>query len=133
MKIATTLVVTGLLLITASAVSAATNDSAQAPTATAPAQSGQTLLVGDSLVSNLSGNCGADANQQIAAGTAEPTPQGPLQFCGSCSTGGCAGRERGSICYLGGPVTWGHCNIYSGGYLCSTGSWECQCGYGPLP
>ena len=55
------------------------------------------------------------------------------QSCGSCSSSGCRGAIRGQQCYLGSGQGWGNCNIYSGGYRCSTGGWECQCGSGPLP
>ena len=54
--------------------------------------------------------------------------------CGACSTPNCNGALRGQMCWLGGiQGGWGHCNIYSGGYRCDTGGWECQCGVGPLP
>lgn len=133
MKIVMTLVVAGLLVVTASAVSAATNDTAQAPTATASAQAvptAPTLLVGESLVSNLTGGCGAD--HQLGAGTPEPT-ETAAGFCGACSLHNCAGLQRGTSCTN--PMTGlkGFCNIYSGGFKCSTGGWECECGSGPLP
>lgn len=51
--------------------------------------------------------------------------------CGSCSSSNCRGALRGQSCWTGSG--WGNCNIYSGGYRCSTGGWECQCGTGPLP
>lgn len=53
--------------------------------------------------------------------------------CGSCSSSNCVGAPRGQICHLGSGMGWGNCNIYSGGYRCSTGGWECSCGTGPLP
>ena len=61
----------------------------------------------------------------------DPIPTG-TQYCGACSTGGCAGAERGQICWLG-SGRWGHCNIFSGGYMCTEGGWECQCEGGVLP
>jgi len=123
------------LLVTASAVSAAGSSSSQSPAAAvaAPSQTVQTMLIGDSLLTNLTGNCGADAVQPNTVGTPDATPMAFQQTCGACSTSNCQGALRGQICYLGGSQVWGNCNIYSGGYRCSTGGWECQCGTGPLP
>ena len=58
-------------------------------------------------------------------------PAAGFNSCGSCSSSNCNGALRGQPCWTGSG--WGHCNIYSGGYRCSTGGWECQCGTGPLP
>jgi hypothetical protein len=54
------------------------------------------------------------------------------QFCGSCSEAICRGAIRGSSCRISTGV-WGHCNIFSGGFRCATGGWDCQCRTGDLP
>ena len=51
--------------------------------------------------------------------------------CGSCSSSNCRGAYRGQPCWTGSG--WGNCNIYSGGFICSSGGWECSCASGPLP
>jgi hypothetical protein len=72
----------------------------------------------------------------------EPTDNGLFQnewiqptaapnSCGSCSSSNCKGAIRGQACWTGSG--WGYCNIYSGGFRCPTGGWECDCGVGPLP
>ena len=54
------------------------------------------------------------------------------QYCGACSEPICQGAARGQGCGWdsGGQK---HCNIFSGGFMCPTGWWECQCRSGPLP
>lgn len=58
-------------------------------------------------------------------------PTSSFNSCGACSSSNCKGAIRGQACWTGSG--WGNCNIYSGGYRCSTGGWECDCGVGPLP
>ncbi len=53
--------------------------------------------------------------------------------CGGCSDSQCVGVPRGQRCWLSGYGWTAHCNIFSGGYMCSTGGWECQCAPGDLP
>lgn len=125
MKIAATLMVAGLLLAAAPAVAAAEAD---APVIVAPQS--QDLL------------------SQLLGGEAPITPAGPCdpatlvdgqeptlaatQFCGSCSEEICRGAIRGSSCRISTGI-WGHCNIFSGGFRCADGRWDCQCRTGDLP
>lgn len=67
------------------------------------------------------------------AAFAKPTAAFSMQ-CGGCSSGGCAGGFIGQMCWTGGiNGQWGNCNLYTGGYMCSDGNWECSCGAGPIP
>lgn len=134
MKTSTTLIVTALLLALASVAGAdvpapapaeaplAALDPAPIPSAvTAPAPAGE---------------CGRASISSPFLTVAWEKPADGLapNSCGACSTPNCNGALRGQMCWLGGiQGGWGHCNIYSGGYRCETGGWECQCGVGPLP
>ncbi|MCB1057120.1 MAG: hypothetical protein KDD11_16580 [Acidobacteria bacterium] len=133
MKHLARLLVAGLFFATVSMAGAATPESSPAVAPPAPAAPAADSLEATPLVS-VASSCQADGQSLIATGTPDAAPlAGPGQTCGSCSTGGCAGATRGRACYLGSGYGWGNCNIYSGGYLCPTGGWECQCGQGPLP
>lgn len=129
MKLTTTLLIAGLFLVTATAATAGEAEATQAALAVeAPSATLQPFGV-DAVVAP-GANCGDAPDALTSVDGQEPIPT--VGTCGSCSTDGCAGAPRGQICALpwGG---WGNCNIYSGGYRCSTGGWECQCGSGGLP
>jgi hypothetical protein len=68
----------------------------------------------------------------IAGLTPAPSPLGPYNTCGSCSTAVCRGATTGQLCgYSGGQP--GRCDS-PWGNNCSDGiTWQCQCWYGPLP
>ena len=133
MKLLKTLLCACFLLITASVVGAAelslptvdeTVPASEAPAVEAPAADA---------VAPVKEDCNAEADPFQNAewmGTSLETGLAP-QSCGSCSSANCNGAIRGQMCWTGSG--WGNCNIYSGGYRCSTGGWECQCGTGPLP
>ncbi|MGD2116566.1 MAG: hypothetical protein PVG07_16045 [Acidobacteriota bacterium] len=120
-KLTLSLVAVALLLATASVAVAAETETApdlvETPAVDAPVTPGA--------------SCGADGQPLVDLEGQEPIPT--TQYCGACSTGGCAGAERGRICWISGLGWQGHCNIFSGGYMCPEGGWECQCEYGPLP
>lgn len=88
-------------------------------------------LLGEPLATPES-NCEPALDLPAMLGGPEPTPA--AINCGACSSSNCVGVPRGTRCHLG-PIIggWGWCNIYSGGYMCPSGGWECQCGTGPLP
>jgi len=131
-KRATTLLAAGLLLMAAVAVHAAEPQAAPDLSVTPQLQVEPTTLVGDSVLASLGTGCGNEASPTLAVGLPGAITTG-TQYCGSCSTSNCRGAARGQICSLGGGG-FGHCNIFSGGYMCSDGSgWECQCEGGVLP
>lgn len=75
----------------------------------------------------------ASGEQATVAGLdGEGELQLATQYCGSCSDPICRGARRGQACGwdAGGQK---HCNIFSGGFMCPTGWWECQCQSGDLP
>jgi hypothetical protein len=131
MKLATNLLVAGLLLATASAVGAAEAEGAPDPAPAPQSEASPSLsLVGEWLVA-ASPDCGAGGEALLSLGGQEPVPT--AMNCGACSTSNCVGVPRGTPCSLGGGQGSGHCNNYSGGFTCPQGGWECQCGQGPLP
>ncbi len=122
MKIAATLMVAGLLLAAAPAVVVAGED---APVVVAPQSQDllSQILGGEAPITPCDPAALVDGQEPALAAT---------QFCGSCSEAVCRGSIRGGRCRVGtGP--WGHCNIFSGGFMCPTGGWDCQCQAGGLP
>ncbi|MCG8459146.1 MAG: hypothetical protein MI919_22960 [Holophagales bacterium] len=73
-----------------------------------------------------------DAAKTALVGTALDDIAYTTQTCGPCSSGGCSGATRGQLCWAGGQG-WGACNIFSGGFMCPQGGWDCQCSTGDLP
>lgn len=99
----------------------------QSPAA-APAQAERTIALDDLFAAP--GDCApADAVAPLAA---EGEAKLAIGSCGACSDPICQGALRGQGCGWdsGGQK---HCNIFSGGFRCPTGGWECQCQSGPLP
>ncbi len=132
MKLATTLLLAGLLVAAASALSAA--DQPATPDLQQTAQA-STPAVGSPAVAAPSASatgCDPAAAPLVPLPVAQAGVSASSLACGSCSDANCVGAPRGQICNLSGGG-WGHCNIFSGGNLCSTGGWECQCEAGPLP
>lgn len=125
MKIAATLMVAGLLLAAAPVVVAAEED---APVVVAPqSQDLLSQLLGGEAPNTPAGQC----DPATLVDGQEPT-LAATQFCGSCSETICRGSIRGGRCRVG-VGSWGHCNIFSGGFMCATGGWDCQCQSGDLP
>ncbi len=132
MKLATTLLLTGLLVASASALSASDQpavpdlqQAAQAPALGSPAVTAP---------STSAPSCDPAVSSLVALPVAQAGVSASSLPCGSCSDSNCVGAPRGQICHLSGVNGgWGHCNIFSGGYMCATGGWECQCQAGPLP
>lgn len=133
MKLTTTLLLAGLLLVAVSAANAAAvptphplaqaSQAQQAPTSAAtPAQVPATPAT----------SCKMTAGSLLMAAGAQPPVVDQSFTCGACSDSICVGAPRGQICGFdsGG---YKHCNIFSGGFMCSTGGWECQCRSGALP
>lgn len=121
-KLTMNLLAVALLLVTASAVRAA-------ETGTAPKL--DTAQQAPALESSGT-SCSTDGQSLVAADGQEPVPMA-FNTCGSCSTDGCAGALRGSLCYTGTPQGWGYCDIYEGSNLCPRGGLDCSCGTGPIP
>jgi len=114
------LLAVALLLVTASAVGAT-------ETSTSPAVASQPQAT------SLPGaGCAADAAPLVSLAGLEPVPTS-TSYCGYCSTFSCQGAEIGQLCYLSGQGSFGHCNTFSGGFMCSEGGWDCQCSGGALP
>lgn len=137
MKVATTLLIAGFLLATASfgadnpAASPETPGlEAASPEITPSPQALPSENLDDEALATPAEGCEAGGDALIAMEWQEPTPAG-TQYCGSCSTPNCNGAPRGQLCWTGSG--WGHCNIFSGGYMCPTGGWDCQCKGGVLP
>lgn len=136
MKLKATSLFSALLLTLAAASFAEGAGNAPAPAApAAPAVSAQDeapVLV--TTQGTVESNCEQAASAPLFQ-VAFEKPQTSLALkCGSCSTSNCRGANRGQMCWTGGVNgQWGNCNIYSGGNICDTGGWECQCGVGPLP
>ncbi len=86
------------------------------------------------VLASTDGNCDAAKDSPFfQVSFTKPTAAFSMQ-CGSCSSGGCAGGFIGQMCWTGGiNGQWGNCNLYSGGYSCTDGNFECSCGYGPIP
>ena len=125
MRVAATVLITGLLLA-APAVGRA-EEPATEPETVSSSQVLPAELVDEPELFTPAADCQSAADPALAIGLPEPAPM--AQNCGSCSTSPCKGVPRGTRC--GSPGWW--CNIYSGGFMCPTGGWECQCGHGPLP
>jgi hypothetical protein len=128
MKLIQTVFVAALLVAAAPAALAAgqapdLGAEAEAPAAEAP--------VDLSFLDAPAAGCEAEAGAALAVDDPEGSPV--ALSCGACSSANCQGANRGQICHLGIGGGWGHCNIYSGGYLCPSGGWECDCASGPLP
>lgn len=121
------------LLFAAASVAAATENADPSPEVSQAIQPAATeALAGETLFA-AAGDCEATSGDLLLdLGLPEPTPA--AINCGACSTPNCQGAARGQRCHLG-PIIggWGWCNIYSGGFMCPTGGWECSCGTGPLP
>jgi hypothetical protein len=130
MKVARTILLTALLLATASAVRAA-EATAPAPGVAPQSQAPASEFLAGELFGAPASDCGTFVDPMRGSGGQDPIPA--AQICGSCSTPNCSGAIRGQICSLGSGQGFGNCNIYSGGFRCPTGGWECQCGSGPLP
>jgi len=121
-KLTMNLLVVALLLATATAVRAA--ETGTAPTLDT-AQQAPALESPDT-------SCSTDGQSLVAVDGQEPVPMA-FNTCGSCSTDGCAGALRGSLCWTGTAQGWGYCDLYTGGNRCPSGGWECSCGTGPIP
>jgi hypothetical protein len=134
-KLTLNLLAVALLLVAASAAGAAEQQSSPDLESTVEAaQQAPTDLDATPAVDapvTPSGSCDAEAQPLLDLEGQDPIPT--TIYCGPCSTGGCAGAERGRLCYLGGGQGWGNCNIFSGGYMCPEGGWDCQCSGGVLP
>jgi len=129
MKMTLTLLIAVLLVVTASAVSAADGQSAAVPTSTSTPQA---VVIGSSVLASMTGGCGSDGAPLIAADASEAGSIGEAAaYCGSCSTGGCAGAPFNSSCVSNGRL--GTCTYYSGPLMCSTGGISCRCVTGPIP
>ncbi len=130
MKLFKILMLACFLLMTASVVGAAETDLPNIEVEVATTEAAD-LNVPE--VSEEAATAKQDCENQ-AGGLFQPewiTPSAAPNSCGSCSSSNCKGALRGQACWTGSG--WGWCNIYSGGFRCSTGGWECQCGTGPLP
>lgn len=129
MKIATNFLFAALVLALASAAGAAEPPapaSEQQPAAAAAAE----------VVVAPAGHCErAPGATLFTAGWKQGAAAASMvQMCGLCSNDPCKNVPRAQRCWKPGiSGGWGWCNIYSGGYLCEEGGWECQCGSGPLP
>lgn len=128
MKLATTLLVAGLLFTTAPAVGAA-DEAAPILETAPPSQASPAEVVGAEGIAAFAGGCQATDDPSLASDGQDATPASD-QYCGACSTSNCDGAARGQMCWTG--SAWGNCNIFSGGHMCSTGGWECQCSTGDL-
>ncbi len=137
MKLAKTLLMAGLFLVMASAAGAA-HHSDPTPEIAPPSQTLPTEPVAEEAPVAQTADCEAKGELAItsaplmATDWQETAPAGG-QSCGSCSTGGCAGANRGRMCWLGSGQGWGNCNIYNNEPpMCPSGGWDCQCGGGGL-
>lgn len=128
MKLTTTLLVAGLLFATAPAIGAA-EENTPVPETAPPSQASPSELVGAEGLAGVAGSCEATGAPLLAGDGQDATPT-DTQYCGACSTSNCNGAARGQMCWTG--SAWGNCNIFSGGFRCSTGGWECQCSTGDL-
>lgn len=126
----------GVLLLAFAPVAFAEENPAPAPEVTLPSEG---LPEGTVLASVLVSQESAPEAQCEQPGSLfvpmawQTSAQALPRNCGACSSSNCVGAPRGQMCWVGGGFGWGNCNIYSGGYVCPTGGWECACGIGPLP
>lgn len=125
MKLTTTLLLAGMLLMTVSAANAASQN---ATPNLAPAPQAQAL---PSASPRAEVPATPATSCKLTAGALPPVVDQSFT-CGACSDSICVGATRGQICGIdsGG---YKHCNIFSGGFMCSTGGWACQCRSGVLP
>lgn len=133
MKLATPSLFAALLLALASVATAADTTTAAQPAApVVQAEAAAAPVAAQDIVES---NCQKAQGGSVLFQVAFEKPQANLVMgCGACSSAQCQGANRGQMCWTGGVHgQWGHCNIYSGGNICDTGGWECQCGVGPLP
>lgn len=101
-----------------------------------PALGSETPPAADLFLEESASTVGQDCEPtlDLEAALGMPDPTFAAINCGACSSSNCVGVPRGTRCHLGpfiGGSGW--CNIYSGGFMCPTGGWECSCGTGPLP
>ena len=134
MKFFTSLLVVVFLTLAAAAAGAETLAASPetAPAMTAPAATPAVASPEATAQLAPDASCPTDGQALIIAGTPDSMELAG-RSCGPCSTGGCNGAPRGQICYISGQGWSGHCNIFSGGYMCPTGGWDCQCQAGDLP
>lgn len=130
MKYAARFLVAGFFFAAVSVAGAA--PAAQSPEVAPPAAAPAADSLEATALVPAASSCQADGQALIATGTPDATELAGKP-CGACSTGNCGGAPRGQICYISGQGWTGHCNIFSGGYMCPTGGWDCQCQSGPLP
>lgn len=119
------------LLLALAPVAGAANQAATDLEIPAAPPSPSAAVALDDLFAAESG-CG-DAEPAVAALDGQTDEiQLATQYCGACSVPACQGARRGQGCGWdsGGQK---HCNIFSGGFMCPTGWWECQCQSGDLP
>jgi hypothetical protein len=128
MKGVTSLLAAALLLALTSAVAAEAPPSGSTIVPAPATQAAEPTT--DEALLGLGGECELDGDSLILTGIEGATPA-VVQYCGSCSEPICRGAIRGSSCGTAGSGK--HCNIFSGGYMCPTGGWECQCQAGDLP
>ena len=128
-KLATTLLVAGLLL-----TSAASGAAEEAATAREIAPQSQALLPqllgGEALATPAEGCAAPDPWALVSGQEAVPAA---VQTCGSCSVPNCRGSIRGGRCHLGSGLGYGNCNTFSSQLRCSTGGFNCQCSDGEIP
>ena len=129
MRAAATLLIVGFSLTMAPAVDAETSSASTA--VFPPSENELAEAPPDAALVDPSSDCKAGGDPLSLTGLEEAMPVA-VQYCGACSEPKCQGAIRGSSCKVSVGV-WGHCNIFSGGYMCPTGNWECQCRTGDLP
>jgi hypothetical protein len=128
MQAATTLLISGLLLVMAPAVVAATPSGSAI---VSPLEGQISEAPTDRAPLGLESGCEVGGDPLSQTGLGEPTFLA-VQYCGSCSEDQCRGAIRGSGCKVTTGV-WGHCNTFSGAVMSSTGRFNCQCRTGDIP
>lgn len=132
MKIATNFLFAALVLALASAAGAAeapATVAGESPAPVAQAAPGEVVVA-------PAGHCERAPGATLFSAGWKPAGAAAslVQMCGMCSNDPCKNVPRAQRCWKPGVSGgWGWCNIYSGGYLCEEGGWECQCGSGILP
>lgn len=127
------LAVLSLLVLASAAAADAPAPDLQTPPLDAAPQESATAIQLDDLFATGDGCAPGDREQATVAGLdGQDELQLATQYCGACSVPICQGARRGQGCGWdsGGQK---HCNIFSGGFMCPTGWWECQCQSGVLP
>ncbi len=121
MKLRSAMVVLTVLLLPAAVAGAAT-----APAGPTPAVASTVAALG------APASCQASRS---SFGLAELAPAAPTPLtgaaCGACSLSPCQGATFGELCGFSGGQ-YGYCQSPYGN-RCTTGHFECQCWYGPLP